>query len=290
MEYIRKLTKEDKDKILAVCATIWDGDDYIPHVLDKWITDPNGYFVGLFEEDKLLGFGRLASHGDGNFWLEGLRKDHSLKVKGVGKKIADYLIKIAIDHEFKSLKFSTYIDNVESISLNEKIGFAKIKQWSFLEVQQDTYKDISFSDSDSLSQDITLQQFIDFIKTSSFLTEMDNCLCEGWKVYDISDEYLKKLYEKARTFAIIENDAIQAMICSITDNDDNVFVSFFDFKTKIQCQALIHKVFQHATQLNSRAVSSIVPNHNRVDCLESFGFESWEQKDDFLLFEYKGKK
>ncbi len=289
MEYIRKLTKDDKEQVLSICDSIWDGEDYIPAIFDEWITASNSYFVGLFEDNKLLGFGRLASHGNGNFWLEGLRKNHSLKIKGVGKKIADYLIKIAIEKECKSLKFSTYFNNVESISLNEKIGFSKIKQWSYLEIQKEDFEISLPNFRDEDFQHVEFEDFSNFIISSRFLAEMSNYLCEGWKVFDATMEYLKSLYENSTTFAIIRDNNIESMISTVIDNEKNIFITFFDYKSKLQSQKLLKKVFVHAIQLDTKAVSIIVPNNTRVDFMHTQGFESWEQSDDFLLFEYRGK-
>ena len=107
-----------------------------------------------------------------------------------------------MEKECKSLKFSTYYDNVESIALNEKIGFSKIKEWSYLELdlaqmdkesQQKTYQDLikpSFS------------QFSEFIKRSSFFSEMGGFLCQGWKVFDCTEPFLTELYKNADIIAI----------------------------------------------------------------------------------------
>ncbi len=289
MEFFRQLTLEDKDQVIRICKTIWDGDDYIPNIFEEWVEEDNSYFIGLFNDDNLIGFGRLASHGDGHYWLEGLRKNHDLKVKGIGKKIANYLIKIAMDNECQSLKFSTYYDNVESISLNEKIGFAKIKEWSYLELEiaelaKDSYKQAG----EDLSQP-TLEEFRNFILESSFYKEMDGYLCQGWKVFNVSRQYLSQLYHKSTAYTITKDSQIEAMVTSLLDNDKNIFISFLEYKTKAQCHSLLSRLIGQAKAGGNKAISIIVPSHYRVECLYDFGFKSWERKDDFQLYEYQGK-
>ncbi len=289
MENFKKLEARDKEQILKICDSVWDGDDYIPNVIDEWIIDPNGYFIGLFDDEQLIAFGRLASQGDGNYWLEGLRKNHSLQMKGVGKKIANYLINIAMEKECKSLKFSTYYDNIESIALNEKIGFAKIKEWSYLELD---LKEKDLSPENGPTKDFikpSFSQFSDFIMKSDFLSAMGGYLCEGWKVFDCTETYLSKLYKKSYLLAIYSDNKIQAMASTIIDSDNNIFITFFEFANDQECQSLMNKIISQAILQNSHAVSIIVPTHENVDCLEKYGFKSWERKDDFLLFEYKGK-
>lgn len=289
MEYFRQLTSEDKEQVIRICKSIWEGDDYIPNIFDKWVQADNSYFIGLFQEEKLIGFGRLASHGDGNYWLEGLRKDHELQLKGIGKKIANHLIKIAIEKECKSLKFSTYFDNVESIALNEKIGFSKIKEWSYLELELDKLDKHKFiSNTDSLGQP-SLEEFTKFLLESKFYKEMDGYLCQGWKVFNVSDKYLTQLYHKSLSYIIANGEEIEAMVTYVIDNDENIFITLLEYSTKDQCSLLLNRIISQAFKENRDAVSIIVPSHSRVDCLENFAFKSWERKDDFLLYAYQGK-
>lgn len=289
METFRKLTLADKTQVLRICSSIWDGEDYIPNIFEEWISSPQSYFIGLFEDDLLIGFGRLASHGDGNFWLEGLRKDHKLKVKGVGKKIADYLIRIAMEKECKSLKFSTYFNNIESIALNEKIGFSKIKEWSFIEVNlRDVNKDF-FSPSNSNLCQVSKKEFITYVQNSEFMREMKGYFCQGWKVYSSSHKHLARLYEEGQIIALKKEKEIKALVATVLDSDKNIFISFINFELQEDLSELLKYVFKSAQDKTAKAVSVIVPNHRYVDDLTPFGFESWEQKDDFLLYEYQGK-
>ena len=52
---------------------------------------------------------------------------------------------------------------------------------------------------------------------------MSNYLCEGWKVFDATMEYLKSLYENSTTFAIIRDNNIESMISTVIDNEKKYF-------------------------------------------------------------------
>lgn len=288
MEVFRPLELKDKEQVIEICKSIWDGDDYIPNIYEDWINDSDSYFIGLFDDDLLIGFGRLASHGDGNYWLEGLRKNHKLNIKGVGKKIANYLIKIAMDNECQSLKFSTYFDNIESISLNEKIGFARIKEWSYLDLDLTENPPENLDVTQEFVDQVSFQDFKNYILKSNFLSEMSGFLCEGWKVYNVNDSYLQNLYDKSQHIALIKDNKIQAMSVEVIDSDKNIFLSFFDFSHAEFCPLMMNKLISQAKEANQNIISIIVPTHERVDCLAKFSFKSWEQKNDFYLYEYKG--
>ena len=39
--YFRELTFEDIPEILEISKDIWEGDDYIPHVIENWMKYEN---------------------------------------------------------------------------------------------------------------------------------------------------------------------------------------------------------------------------------------------------------
>jgi len=117
---------DDIPAMIRISADIWDGDDYIPRVARQWICDPKGRFVVAECDGVVRGFGRLAMRTLTDGWLEGLRVDSSFRRHGVARAIARRLLEEAKDAGAKSLRFATARDNIESIALNESLGFVRI--------------------------------------------------------------------------------------------------------------------------------------------------------------------
>ena len=44
----RRATPEDRDAVIALCAKIWEGDDYIPTCFDRWVADAEGELALCF--------------------------------------------------------------------------------------------------------------------------------------------------------------------------------------------------------------------------------------------------
>jgi hypothetical protein len=42
----RPLTPVDRPAVLDICATVWDGQDYLPDVFDAWLAEPEARFIG----------------------------------------------------------------------------------------------------------------------------------------------------------------------------------------------------------------------------------------------------
>ena len=90
---IRRLTLDDKSEVVEITKNIWDGDDYIPRVFDKWVQDKDGEFVAAVDNHgKIIGFEKLTMVTQHDAWIEGLRKDLSSKVKGVGVFLTNYFL------------------------------------------------------------------------------------------------------------------------------------------------------------------------------------------------------
>jgi GNAT superfamily N-acetyltransferase len=70
---VRPALPEDRERILAISAKIWEGQDYIPHVLDRWLCE-GGLFVAELS-GKVVGFAKNTELSPGEIWLEGLRVD-----------------------------------------------------------------------------------------------------------------------------------------------------------------------------------------------------------------------
>lgn len=126
MIIFKKVTHLDYNDILDIAKDIWDGTDYLPHVFNDWVED-EGYFLGAYDNDKLVGCGKLSILFDGTGWLEGLRVHSSYRGKGIGRELAIKILDIAKEFlrqgRISQIAFATHAANVESININTKLGF-----------------------------------------------------------------------------------------------------------------------------------------------------------------------
>ena len=74
--FFRELTIEDIPKVLGISKDIWEGDDYVPLVIERWLQEKDCMNYGTFldgEKNELIGFGRVKTYPNGVAWLEGGR-------------------------------------------------------------------------------------------------------------------------------------------------------------------------------------------------------------------------
>jgi ribosomal protein S18 acetylase RimI-like enzyme len=150
---IRELKLSDKKEVLRISSQIWEGDDYVGNVFEEWVKADDGLFTGYWEDEKLIGFGRMRFLTTTDIWLEALRKDPQSKIRGVGYKIAQYYMDQLKGRRIDSMRFSTYYNNTASIKLNEKLGFKKKLTLSLkeLEISNNQIKPISLAINNNIN-------------------------------------------------------------------------------------------------------------------------------------------
>ncbi|MFX1554601.1 MAG: GNAT family N-acetyltransferase [Promethearchaeota archaeon] len=128
--YFRELTPEDIPAVKDISKDIWEGDDYIPYVIQEWLQEKSCMNYGTFkDEDKteLIGFGRVKLYNKDIAWLEGGRIKVSYQGQGIGKLQLNYAIEYAKKVGVKVAQYDTSSKNFASISLANYFGFKRKK-------------------------------------------------------------------------------------------------------------------------------------------------------------------
>lgn len=122
----RRAVPEDKPAVLAICAQIWEGDDYIPEVWDAWIADPYGQFSVVELDGKVVGLGKLTRLTPTEWWLEGLRVDPAYQGRGIGRFLHEQGVALADRLGKGVLRFATSSANHSVHRFAADTGFAYI--------------------------------------------------------------------------------------------------------------------------------------------------------------------
>jgi len=134
--YFRDLTKKDIPAILDISKDIWEGDDYIPDVIERWLNEKGNLAYGAFLEEEmkeLIGLGRVKMFPNGIAWLEGGRVKITHQKQGIGRDLMKYAIDYAIQVGAKVAQYDTSSRNFGSKALAKFHGFKEKKRMEVLE-------------------------------------------------------------------------------------------------------------------------------------------------------------
>ena len=282
---IRDIKLSDKKDVLRISSQIWEGDDYVSSVFDKWVRTDDGLFTGYWEDQKLIGFGRMRFLTPTDIWLEALRKDPQTDVKGVGYKISQYYMEQLKSRRIDSVRFSTYYANTISIKLNEKLGFEKILTLSLkeLEISKNQIKPINKAIFTSIDNGILNKYILD----SSYLKGSKNFIGRGWVVHQYSSKLLEEFHSENQYAIYSENGEIKgAILFSKVEYNSVFWISLIEAENEEIYKELLNYALFRAMKNNCKKIQLLVPDISRLMSFVNLsGFKSWEQNNDFLLYE-----
>ncbi len=111
---IRPARASDRSAVKALCAQIWEGEDYVPRMWDDWLADPHGQFVTVKLNKRVVGLGKLSRLAGDEWWMEGLRVDPAYRQQKIGGLVHTHLLEKARQIGRGTLRFGTH-------SLNEPV-------------------------------------------------------------------------------------------------------------------------------------------------------------------------
>lgn len=89
---IRPVTAADRLAVLALCATVWDDDEYIPAAFDMWVAEESGNFVLGEREGEVVVLAKLTRLAWGEYWIQGIRVHAAHQRQGLATAICAQLI------------------------------------------------------------------------------------------------------------------------------------------------------------------------------------------------------
>ena len=127
---IRVVRPADRDRILEITREVWNGRDYIPRVLDRWVADAGAAFEAAEIDGIVVGVQRLRPYAPGLIWYEGLRVAEERRRQGIARAMLEAAIAEAREQNFHEMRLGTRDE--PAVRLFESAGFRRlveVKWW-----------------------------------------------------------------------------------------------------------------------------------------------------------------
>ncbi len=115
----------DRERILEITHDVWEGRDYIPRVLDDWVSDASAAFQAVEVDGVVVGVHRIRPYAEGLVWYEGLRVATSHRRRGVARAMLESAIAEAAEQGFREMRLATG-NHAEAVPLFESVGFRRL--------------------------------------------------------------------------------------------------------------------------------------------------------------------
>jgi hypothetical protein len=292
---IGKMKLKDRPRMLQIVKDIWDGGDYMPLVFEDWVKDKKGEFAAAVDENGLIvGFEKLTMLTENDAWIEGLRKDLSMKVKGVGRFLTEHLLKkLSCDPAVRTVRFATYFHNIESISLFTKMGFRVFEKRNHKFYKLPKLSKVPEYRNNRAEILSCRDEILNYARSSDWVKINRNGICHSWVVKPYSDEMIIRDYiDRGRCVGIKENGRIRALCLYTIREQEDFFISLFCAETPELFKELLQKVKQLSYRGDHRCLCVVINKKDKT----SYGlftenrFKSWEAEEDFLIFDLPAAK
>jgi GNAT superfamily N-acetyltransferase len=279
----------DKPAILAIAAQVWEGDDYVPDVIDDWLADPHADLVAACVDDQLVAFARYDRVMPGYAWFEGLRTDPVWQGRGLGKAMTSHLLARAQADGMERVGLSTYFDNYASQRVTESQGFSRAAGFVYCEAGQDSpARTAAAASAEAVA--VPPDEAAAFIQRSPFLSASHGFLPHGWRFYPFARGPAVALSHMGRVLGVRRQGALAALLCIGTSihGGRDFSIDFLDGDPD-----LLPVLARHAVHLagSDTYVYSMAPAWNGVSvpalaALRDLRFTVWnEGKEDVYVYE-----
>src|SRR6056297_2464535 len=130
---VERPSYQDKEGIIELCSKIWDGNDYIPYLLDKWLncTDPF-LIVRDRQNGKLCAIDHATIFNDVAYG-EGLRVHVDYRGLGLAKLITKEIMREVLKRGVKAYMALIFSQTSDSVHLSQKAFFEPVNGFYLLE-------------------------------------------------------------------------------------------------------------------------------------------------------------
>ncbi len=287
---------EDKPALVEIASRIWEGSDYLPGVFDEWVADARGEFAAVFRGGSLAGCAKLTFLTDTDAWLEGLRKDPRVIETGLGREVtAHFLSVLAAREDLTSIRLATYVKNHASIATSEHLSF-RVRTVLSVKAWRGSPAELAGAPAVTTIRDERLIN--DFLEGSSYFTDTQGLLVEGWRAYPYSPALFVQRYAAAGACrGIMRGGSLTGLCAGIIARRPGrigVRVVFLDAVDDETAGALLDDAARRLAGTSGTGVDAggtleiewIVPPGERFRKWSADrGLASREQENDFLVYE-----
>lgn len=125
---VRPTRPEDRAAVLAFCARIWEGDDYIPYVWDTWLADERGALLVAVAGERPVGLTHVTLPSDEDAWLQGVRVDPDERRQGIGRLLVSRALVAARERGATVVRLMTSPANAPAHGLFARFGFVRVAE------------------------------------------------------------------------------------------------------------------------------------------------------------------
>jgi hypothetical protein len=216
---LQPASESDIPDIKDLCKGIWDGGDYLPLLIARWITE-GGVYVGLVD-GEIIGVSRVRKMAEDEWWLEGLRIAVGCQGHGYGRELHNLTLEELKRIARGTVRFAS-ADTNRSIPPALKSGFREILRLPFTYAELPYHKagkharhSLLMHNNSGIITEVTPQ--VRKLVKEACAKDYAGLIRQGWEFYNFSEERLTLWLQQSIVLAAYGEDGIKAAAVLSTD-------------------------------------------------------------------------
>jgi len=135
---LRNYLKMDYNDILEISSYIWDGQDYVPDVINNFLANRNCYPVVVEVDSKVVSVANTHKFSETYYWLHAMRTHPKYRGRGYATELTKYqeaLVKELGGHETWLI---TSLENKATAKMLKRLQYEEICQYKLWKNTQPT--------------------------------------------------------------------------------------------------------------------------------------------------------
>ena len=273
----RRVTPDDKQCVLEICAGVWDGQDYVPSVLDQWLAADDADLIGILAGGELVGFGHCVWMSPTYAWFEGLRVDGAWRNRGIATALHEQMLEWAGEAGATRVGLSVYLDNQASLRIVESHGFERSAGFVVMEAHAEGPQHAQARSA----EDVVLAPRAEaaaYIDRSVFLERSRGFFPRNWRFYPYALGSERVLVQMRHLLGIRRGGRLAALACVGTGEASPaaLALNFLDGSPE-DLTALARHVLDLAGGATVEAMAPAGDSRGNppLEALANLGFSAW---------------
>jgi RimJ/RimL family protein N-acetyltransferase len=224
---IREALPQDKEAILEFCRNTWEWGDYIPLVLDAWLSDSQSRLLVVTVEDKPVALARVSWLTAKEAWIEGGRVAPEYRGKHIASRSMSQILRIAMEMGAEVVYGNTPIGNTIVIGMMEKMGAERIA----------TFIPYHASAIEDALQPLLVESYSSFAEIWSVIEHSQiymearglySTATHPIRCYKLSLEGLKRFLNSGKVLTLRKEDKISSFALLSDNSHQKLLVEYID--------------------------------------------------------------
>jgi GNAT superfamily N-acetyltransferase len=276
---IRLVRSDDRERLGRALSRVWDGNDYIPLVFDRWVRD-GGFYLAV-RGRRIVGCGKVTEFAPDELWLEGLRVDPRLHGRGFGTDVSRRIILAALDRRPRSLRFATGETNRASLAIVKHQAFRLI-------ARPQLFNGVPPPAADGPEPvRPRVDEVLDYLRASEELRLNRGLLARGWLFRELDRRYTVELFRAGATRGVRQGKKLTGLLVMQPQRRDERNIDICHVSGSARAQEVLRRfVGRCAAARGSQALRAMATGNEMAGALARLGLKPATGFRQALVFEY----